>query len=99
MKDFSWSALPLKPESLGTICVKVLTVHEVCVLSGLRVSQFVGGHPQLTDQLSGPDVWSGNVHLHLRVVDLAHQPVSRHLWQVPDQQTAKQHGLQYSSYT
>ena len=38
--------------------MKVLTVHEVSVLSSLRWSQFDGGQPQLTDQLSRPPVTS-----------------------------------------
>ena len=59
MNDFSLSALPFKPESLGSSSVKVLTVHEVSVLSSLRWSQFDGGQPQLTDQLSRPPVTSG----------------------------------------
>ena len=52
MNDFSLSALPFKPESLGSSSVKVLTVHEVSVLSSLRWSQFVGGQPQNQKQKS-----------------------------------------------
>ena len=40
--------------------MKVLTVHEVSVLSSLlRWSQFDGYQPQLTDQLSRPPATSG----------------------------------------
>ena len=39
--------------------MKVLTVHEVSVLSSLRWSQFVGGQPQLTDQLILPSPLAG----------------------------------------
>ena len=62
----------------------VLTVHEVHVLSALSVSQLVGHHPQLHDQLSGPHIRPGDVHLHLGVVDLAHQPVTCHVREVPE---------------
>lgn len=61
-----------------------LTVHEVHVLSALSVPQFVGHHPQLHDQLPGPHIRPGNIHLYLGVVDLADQPVTRHIREVPE---------------
>lgn len=69
---------------LGYTQIYRLTVHEIHVLSTLSVSQFVGHHPQLHDQLSGPHIRPGNVHFHLRVVDLANQPIARHIRQVPE---------------
>lgn len=46
--------------------------------------QFVGRDPQLHDQLSGPHIWPGDVHLHLGVVDLADEPIARHVREVPE---------------
>lgn len=47
------------------------------------MSQFVCCHPQLHDQLPDPHIWPGNVHFHLRIVDLAHQPIASNIWEVP----------------
>lgn len=47
------------------------------------MSQFVCRHPQLHDQLPDPHIWPGNVHLHLRIVDLTHQPIASNIREVP----------------
>lgn len=74
-----------------------LTVHEVHVLARLRVLQFVGSHPQLHDQLPGPHVRPGDVHLHLGVVDLAHQTIARHIGEVPKWAKPVVHGREADS--
>lgn len=71
-----------------------LTVYEVHVLACLSLLQFVGGHPQLHNQLPGPHVRPGDVHLHLRVVDLAHQSIAGHLGEVPGRAEPVSHGTE-----
>ena len=56
-----------------------------------HMPQAVGGHAELHDELTGPDVWPGNVHLHLWVVDLTDQAVSCHVRQIPDTQKTQNH--------
>lgn len=79
------------------LTVLTLTVHEIHILATHGVPQFIGHHPQFHNQLPGSHVWTGYVHLHLRVVDLAHQTIACHIWQVPEH--ADQEAFTYITLT
>lgn len=57
-------------------CARSLTcVLEVDVIAVVCILQFVGHHSESHDLLSDESVGPGDVHLHLRVVDLVGQPI------------------------
>ena len=62
---------------LRTILTCVLELHIISVDGVLHA---VGHHFQLHDLLADPHVRLGDVNIHLRVVDLASQPIAHHLW-------------------
>lgn len=68
--------------------VKRLTgVQEVDVLAIESLFQAERHDPQLHNLLAYRHVWSSDVDLHLRVVDLTSEAVANDLWEVPAKQT------------
>lgn len=55
---------------------------EVDIIAIVRILQLVGHHPESHDLLPDEGVGPGDVHLHLRIVDLVGQPIVHDLRQV-----------------
>lgn len=56
---------------------------EVHVLPTAGPHQARGGAAQGQEMLPSGQLRPGNIHLHLWIVDLVHQPIACHIWEVP----------------
>lgn len=72
--------------------MKILTgVQEVDVLAIKSFFQTERHASQLHNLLAYRHIWSGDVDLHFRVVDLTSEAVANNLWEIPANQPNTSH--------